>query len=118
MFTAEAQSPQRKAEKTLGWSPFLKRSKLLADKQFGVIPLLRFVSSARWRAHSSARRLVETEQSDPTDRRARDQLSLHFWRGKSPDDTFLTTIRRLDQGTVTGAAQPLPIRGPPAEVLP
>lgn len=36
-----------------------KRKKLLAANQFGLIPVLRFVSSARWRASAGAHRLVE-----------------------------------------------------------
>src|SRR5687768_1832859 len=118
MFTAEAQSPleQHRENFRIGHN---SRNVEVAGWQavwpFSAAPFCIKCSLASICGCSPAGR---TEQSCPTDRRARDQLSLNFCGGKCRDDTFRRTTRGLDQRTVTGAAQPLPIRGPPAEVLP
>jgi len=100
MFTAEAQSPleQHRENFRIGHN---SRNVEVAGWQavwpFSAAPFCIKCSLASICGCSPAGR---TEQSCPTDRRARDQLSLNFCGGKCRDDTFRRTTRGLDQRTV------------------
>jgi hypothetical protein len=118
MFTAEPQSTQnRRRENFQIRSPFPNRSKLLADRQFGLFPLLRFVASARWRASGGARRLFELS-SLPSRAFGREiTFPLQFWAGERHTTG---SKQRLGIGptTANGSGTAVAHQGSPAEVLP